>query len=94
MSPYARKANYVRHAKQTRNHECHWPGCKEQVPPAKWGCTYHWFRLPKSLRDALWMAYKVGQEETGDVSKAYLEAADAIQKWIADFKSKFPLLNK
>ena len=32
--PVSSKADYVRSAKQTRRHTCHWPGCRRQVPPA------------------------------------------------------------
>jgi hypothetical protein len=49
-----------------------------------WGCKPHWFRLPKHLRDRIWATYQPGQERTMTPSAAYLEAADAVQKWIAD----------
>ena len=81
----ASKADYVRKAKQTRGHDCHWPGCGKQVPPAMWGCKEHWFKLPKALRDRIWAAYRPGQEEgNAPVSKAYFDAADAVQKWIRE----------
>lgn len=76
------KVEHVRAAKQTRTHECHWPGCGRQVPPAMWGCKTHWFKLPSRLRAAIWRTYKPGQEETLDVSKEYLQAAQAVQDWI------------
>ena len=77
------KADYVRSQPQTREHHCHWPGCEKQVPPAMWGCKAHWFRLPKHLRDRIWETYVPGQELTMTPSKAYLEAARAVQEWIA-----------
>lgn len=73
----------MRAAKQTRDHHCHWPGCDQQVPPARWGCREHWFALPKHLRDRIWDTYRPGQEATMSPSKEYLEAADAVQQWIA-----------
>ena len=51
------KRAYVKSQPQTREHTCHWPGCKKQVPPAMWGCKKHWFMLPKHLRDRIWAAY-------------------------------------
>ena len=77
------KADYVLRQKQTRFHTCHWPTCNKQVPPAMWGCKTHWFMLPKHLRDAIWKAYRPGQEQDLDVSDAYMDAANAVQEWIA-----------
>lgn len=64
-------------------HFCHWPDCREQVPPKLWGCRHHWFALPKSIRDAIWRAYVPGQEVTKTPSAAYIAAARAAQDWIA-----------
>lgn len=76
------KAGYVRRQGQTRPHHCHWPGCDKQVPPAMWGCRKHWFALPAEIRSRIWAAYRPGQEEDMDVSRAYAEAARAAQDWI------------
>lgn len=76
------KAEYVKKQTQTRKHRCHWPSCSIQVPPAKWGCPAHWFKLPKDIRDAIWAAYVPGQEERMDPSRAYREAAERAQSWI------------
>lgn len=65
-------------------HLCHWPGCKFVVPPKLWGCHKHWYRLPKPLRARIWATYRPGQEVTKDPSPAYLEAADAVQRWIRE----------
>lgn len=72
----------AKNAYQSRDHECHWPDCKVQVPSAMWGCKEHWFRLPKTLRDRIWAAYKPGQEERMDPSEEYLAVAKNIQVWI------------
>lgn len=64
-------------------HTCHWPGCAQAVPPAMWGCKPHWYRVPKHLRDRIWAAYVPGQEITKTPSRAYIEAAQAVQAWIA-----------
>jgi hypothetical protein len=79
-----RKVVHVRNAGQTRNHTCHWPGCEVRVPPAKWGCPDHWYRLPKRLRVALWHVYVPGQEITLSPSETYLAIAREIQDWIAE----------
>lgn len=76
------KVDYVRRQRQARDHECHWPGCKIQVPPAMWGCRAHWYRLPKALRDRVWAAYVPGQEIGMTPSEAYLDVADEVQRWI------------
>lgn len=78
------KVDHVRNAKQTRPHTCHWPGCDKQVPPAMWGCKKHWFKLPKNLRDKVWIAYRPGQEETLNVSQYYFEVMDEIEIWIKE----------
>lgn len=77
------KRAYVTRQGQTRAHECHWPGCNKQVPPAMWGCARHWFRLPKSLRDRVWAAYVPGQEISLTPSSEYLQVVDDVQAWIS-----------
>lgn len=70
------------HRSSNPQHHCHWPGCKTKVPPAMWGCSSHWFKLPKHLRDRIWNTYRPGQEITKTPSEAYLDAAGAVQEWI------------
>lgn len=81
-SDIADKVAYVKTQGQTRDHHCHWPGCPEQVPPAKWGCARHWFKLPKPLRDRIWRTFDPGQEVNATPSAAYLAAARDVQHWI------------
>lgn len=88
MADSGRKQQHVRQALQTREHVCHWPGCTKQVKPAMWGCVQHWFTLPKLLRERIWRAYQPGQEETMNVSPAYLQVADTAQAWIRDYLAK------
>jgi len=76
------KADYVKKQPQTRKHTCHWPGCEKQVPPAKWGCGPHWFKLPVGLRRSIWSSYRPGQEKDLKPSKLYLHVANEVQKWI------------
>ena len=76
------KVAHVKAARQTLAHECHWPGCASQVPPAMWGCRNHWFRLPAPIRAKIWAAYRAGQENDGRPSKEYVAAAAEAQDWI------------
>jgi len=81
MSKIADKVDHVKRAGQTRDHECHWPTCTKRVPPAMWGCRTHWYQLPQHLRNKIWAAYRIGQEEDGKPSRAYLDAASEVQMW-------------
>jgi len=63
-------------------HRCHWPGCTKAVPPRMWGCSPHWFSLPKHLRDLIWATYRPGQEIDKRPSPAYIDAATKVQEWI------------
>lgn len=78
------KVRHVLGAKQTRAHECHWPGCRLQVRPALWGCREHWFALPVRLRDRIWATYRVGQEVNGTPSREYVAVAREVQEWIEE----------
>lgn len=66
------------------SHDCRWPGCKIQTPLKMWGCKDHWGMIPKSLRNGLWDAYQIGQEDTGP-SPDYIQAETRIQSWINSF---------
>jgi hypothetical protein len=83
MTSIGQKADYVRSQAQAREHECHWPGCHQQVPPAMWGCRRHWYALPLHLRNKIWEAYQPGQEKTLTPSRAYVAVAREVQDWIA-----------
>lgn len=76
------KAEYVKNQPQNGDHECHWPGCQTQVPPAIWGCKKHWFKLPPLLRSKIWSCYRPGQELDKRPSASYLEVAKQVQEWI------------
>lgn len=64
-------------------HTCHARGCKKAVPPRMFMCRTDWFRLPKSMRDAIWAAYRPGQERDKNPSDEYLDAAMAAVNWLA-----------
>jgi len=76
------KADYVRSQGQDREHHCHWPGCKEQVPPAMWGCRKHWYMLPQMIRERIWAYYRPGQERDMRPSREYLATAQEAEEWI------------
>lgn len=82
MTTIGEKAAHVRKASQTRDHTCHWPGCDVQCKPAEWGCRRHWYMLPRALRTKIWAAYRLGQEEDGSPSRAYVEVAREVRDWI------------
>ena len=63
-------------------HLCHWPGCGKIVPPAKWGCSSHWYMLPQSLRNRIWATYRIGQEQSKTPSREYVKVALEVQAWI------------
>ena len=65
-------------------HKCHWPGCDKDVPPAMWGCTSHWFKLPFALRKKVWTTYRPGQEVDKNPSKEYIAVVKEIQTWIRE----------
>ncbi len=78
------KRKYVKRQGQTRDHHCHWPGCGASVPPAMWGCSKHWFMLPKVLRDRIWKSFRPGQETNWTPSREYLDVAHEVQRWIKE----------
>ena len=40
---------------------CAWPGCKVTAKRGQLCCAPHWYRVPKRLRDAIWLHYRPGQ---------------------------------
>ena len=36
---------------------CAWPGCGVTVKRGQLCCAPHWYRVPKRLRDAIWLHY-------------------------------------
>ena len=58
-------------------HHCHATGCDTAVPPRLLMCLKHWRMVPQALQDAVWAAYRPGQETTKDPTSQYLAAARA-----------------
>lgn len=77
-----RKAEYVKGQPQSKEHGCHWPGCDKQVPPAMWGCSQHWFKLPLGIRNKIWASYRPGQEIDMSPSREYVKVGREAQDWI------------
>lgn len=82
MTSIREKVRHVAGAGQNRRHECHWPNCLRQVPPAMWGCREHWFKLPADLRRDIWRTYRIGQEQDGRPSLDYIQVSEEVQHWI------------
>lgn len=82
MVTKADKVDYVKAQRVTGDHTCHWPGCTAQVAPAMWGCKFHWFKLPKHLRNLIWRAFVPGQEIEKTPSPEYFDATRQVQQWI------------
>lgn len=84
MATIGQKVAHVKRARVVKGHGCHWPGCTVQVPPAKWGCVMHWYKLPNFLRAQIWRAYRPGQETDKQPSREYVEIARRVQDWIRE----------
>ncbi len=64
-------------------HHCHAKGCTVPVPPKMFMCRRHWYTLPKSMRDAIWAAYRPGQEVDKNPTVGYMEIAEACIDFVA-----------
>jgi hypothetical protein len=65
-------------------HTCHAENCNIPVQPKMFMCPRHWFMLPKQIRDAIWAAYRPGQEITKNPSDEYLNAAFMAIRWVRE----------
>lgn len=73
---------------QRARHECHATGCDVEVPRHMFMCRWHWHRLPKALRDAVWAAYVPGQESRMDPSGEYLTVSRRAIEWLERLEGK------
>ena len=64
-------------------HECPVIGCTKRVPNARLLCGEHWRALPKVYKNAIYAAYRPGQERTGCYSPSYARAVRAVVSWFA-----------
>lgn len=58
-------------------HTCHAAGCDVPVSPSLLMCPAHWRLVPRALQQAVWAAYRRGQEIDKRPSPEYLAAAQA-----------------
>ena len=56
-------------------HRCSAEGCDVLVPLKMLMCGYHWYQVPKPLRNAVWDTFRPGQEIDKRPSDAYRDAA-------------------
>lgn len=56
-------------------HTCHATDCEKEVPSKLFMCHTHWYALTKAHRDAIWAAYRTGQEARKDPSPQYMQVA-------------------
>lgn len=49
-----------------------------------WGCKPHWFRLPAPIRERIWRAYRINQENDQRPSREYVKVAREAQDWIRE----------
>lgn len=65
-------------------HTCHADSCTVPVPRKMFMCKRHWYTLPKSMRDEVWLAYALGQEnDWGLVTDDYLEVTQRCIEYVA-----------
>lgn len=67
---------------RSKQHLCRWPGCTALVSMSMWGCSTHWFALPKSVRVAIGHTYRDGIDTGMHPTHAYIEADRAALAWI------------
>lgn len=60
-------------------HTCHAIGCDVPVPRKMLMCRQHWRLVPRAAQQAVWAAYELGQERTGETTEVYrMVAAGAV----------------
>lgn len=72
-------------------HHCHAIGCEAVIPASYLMCRFHWFQVPRRIRDAVWAAYRPGQEVTLDPSPEWLKAAEEARQWVAVREGRRPM---
>ena len=65
-----------------QQHRCHIPGCGVRVKPEMLLCAFHWAKVPKPLKQAVWKTYRPGQCSDKNPSRAWLDAADAAIRYV------------
>lgn len=57
--------------------QCEITGCGEQIDPGRLMCRDHWLMAPKSLRDAVWAAWRDFDPSSRESIQRYRDARDA-----------------
>lgn len=70
------------------SHSCHATGCDKHIKPEMFMCKFHWFLLPKILRNKIWASYRPGQCDDWNISKEYADAAKECLIFIANKEGK------
>lgn len=54
------------------------PICKIQIKNIEMFCKIHWFKLPKMLRDKIWIAYK--NKKRNESLELYVKAIECLKQ--------------
>ncbi len=66
------------------SHHCHARFCEPNAPPRMHMCARHWRMVPRQRQARLWATYRPGQERDMQPSAAYLRAAAACVRAVAE----------
>lgn len=69
-------------------HRCHARDCHTAVQPELLMCLMHWTMVPRTIKRAVWAHYRPGQCDDKDVSREWLQAADAAIGSVARIEGK------
>lgn len=70
-------AGHTGNCRLADKHRCHARGCITPCKPEYLMCPKHWRMVPRALQQAVYDAYRPGQCDDKNPSRAWHEAADA-----------------
>lgn len=70
------------------SHHCHAVGCETPVPAKMFMCLKHWRMIPREGQNAVWAAYRSGQEVDKRPSSTYLEITEECRRIVAHKEGK------
>lgn len=73
------------------SHHCHAVGCETSVPPKMFMCLKHWRMLGRAGQQAVWAAYRPGQEDDKRPSSTYMEVTNEARRVVASREGKLAL---
>lgn len=65
------------------SHHCHAVGCETATPPKMFMCLKHWRMLPRDGQNAVWAAYRQGQEVDKRPSSTYMDVTNEARRIVA-----------